>query len=300
MDFKVIQSLNLLQVNQNGVFSLFRLNPDAADGCFQMTPVKFAQNLPFLKVDTESCLIVTPTDIYSFDSLEDGAPLCSFLGKTAEIIRLTREKESRKRFLVVSQIGRMPQEYEFFLWDRKKIILQGKCREYVYTEDYLAFKQDCWHIFNLNGEELLKEVEIPADKALSLSRHFAKVSNMCAKALYSLPQGKLLCRDQLLIECSRTKNFAVCATLGERKAHVFFNGNWKTVENADRFGILDDKSRLFYVQRNGRYYLYFFSGEKVLEEEFPAGADMLAFNEQEKVMLITDDSKAHFFVKQEH
>lgn len=300
MDFKVIQSLNLLEVNQNGVFSLFRLGPDSDEGSFRMTPVKFAQNLPFLKVDTDSRLIFTPAAVYSFDSLKDDAPLCSFSGKTAEVISLSGGRGNTNRFLVVSAIGEMRQEYEFFLWNRKKIILQGECREYVYTDDYLAVKQDCWHIFNMKGKELLKNMKISADSTISLSRHFLKVSNMCAtKELYSLPRGKLLCKDQLLIECSRTENFALCATIGE-KARMFFNGDWKNVENAEGFGILDDESHLFYVLRNGRYFLYLFGGETILDNEFPSGASMVAFNRQEKAMLITTDLNAHFFVKQEH
>jgi len=304
MNFKVIKPFNLIQVNRDNRHSLYKLVTDRQDFCYKLIPISFAQNQPFLRIDKSSRLIITADAVYSFDSLKYDIPaLACIPGKDIQIIKMAQFHDSLSRFLIVyNENGGNKSGFENYgnkeilLWDKDNVLLHKNCLDFCYTSEWLAVKENSgWQIFDSNGKRLMKHVLLPTDGEVALSAHFVKFSNMCSTALYSIKTGKLICGNKLLIKNSQTENFALCASITDKKTDVYFKGKWSTIENIDGFGIVADASHVFYVVRNKKYFLYAFCGEPLFGTDFPEGVDSVAYDNETSSLMIVNDSCVHFF-----
>ncbi len=251
----------------------------------QLQAVDFIpENADYIAVYPECGLIVANEALYSVNGEKIAAcPLngIQISSKHGVHIIMTDTSSCRHKHLI--------------LWDGTKSLLNVEYQKFVESDFYFAVYDKKWSVYDWKGHLKNKDYQI-ADDDIRIEGHFLIKTSAGNHELYSLKQGQLLKRKQNVIMCSKTDDFALCASLN-RRVEIFHRDGWYCLNDITFFGLLED-IKLFYVQQEDKYYLYRDSRlEPFLEHEFPEGFDFVSFDEQTQTLIVKSAGKTFIINK---
>ena len=188
-------------------------------------------------------------------------------------------------------------------WSKKKVtqiinnIIDGR-----YNSQYVAVKTvdehdvtlPTWQIYTASGSllEFSADDQIHADD-IRLKGHFLITDGLADHSLYWLPNRKPLIKKQQYIVAS--EKFALCSDISGL-VQLYHRGKWKKFRGAQNFGLVAENLKIFFLQKNGKYYLYNDDGSPLLQALYPHGFDEVCYNDKDATLLLIKNGKVNFYV----
>ena len=283
MEFKLFKSAEMVALKQKQKWSLFSYVEDDKTGRPRLIPLKFAQDTNILEVNEQYHLVVTSDKVYSFS----GKELCEHSGDakivSAGIVCLIVFASSTKRLYNLNLI----------IWDGKKKLFNTACTDYRCAFGRLAVCYgSIWSLYSVDGN-LLEDGAFQAVD-VELYRDLLVAKRVGDNALYSFAKGEFIKEHQVIIYCSRSCNLALCAEIGNNSLNVYSNGKWHELPVTEDFGILEGMDSLFYIKRDGKYFLYEDDMTRFMQHLYPDGVDFVACD-KDRVLLIVNNGEPQFY-----
>lgn len=163
----------------------------------------------------------------------------------------------------------------------------------VKTFDEQEVYSPVWQIYTASGA-LLKfaaNEQIRADDVV-LKGSFLVTEGLANHHLYWLPKCERIAKDMQRIVAA--KNFALCGEISGT-VHLFHKRKWLKFKNVQNFGLVADKLQIFYLLKNGKYYLYRSDGSPLLQAIYPDGFDKVCYSEKDDRLLLLFNNKVYFY-----
>lgn len=144
------------------------------------------------------------------------------------------------------------------------------------------------------GRTLLKFAEgkqICADDVV-LKSNFLITQGLDNHDLYWLPNRECIAENMQRIVAF--KNFALCGKISGT-VHLFHKRKWLKFKNVQNFGLVAESLKVFYLLKNGKYYLYRSDGSPLLQAIYPDGFDKVCYNKKDDRLLLLCNNKVHFY-----
>ena len=289
MKHQIFTDLKLILIENKGKFSLCRIENSAEDESAQpkLLPVEFIpEQSNRIIVYPECRLIVTDATVFSLD----GRTIAHCSYKNVDIFH----KLGNHVILITDSCNKKCGQ--LILWDGSQVILDIEYQQYIEDDHYFAvYLQNQWQIYDWQGC-LCKMSDPIVGEDICLKGYFLIENGIGNHELYSLKRGLRLRQKQNVVLCSSHDDFAVCADLSH-KLEIYCRGEWHYLDNVSFFGLIDDL-KLFYVQINGKYYLYHYHTlQPVLNDTFPQGFDFVSYDPQSQTFLIRSGKRTSVLSK---
>ncbi len=289
---RLFESVGLLRLTDGGKSRLFRVPKASSEEEFVISPIPYlSEPQSLLEVYPEAGLIVTQDLLMTID----GRIILEH-----ERAKISIELVSDRWMIVEDMQIDNDERYRITLWDGKEEsgYLRGKYM--LRTEKYLAVytKQDrLWRVFMYDGRQ---ELEVQGlDKDVEINGDFLLVKGIGSYTAYTLsetevndkPEQRCIFSHKPLVLCSSYVNFALCSDM-QGNVQTYYYGEYKNFSRVEEINLYDH-ANIFSIKRGGRYFLYKLNGEPFAENICPYGADMIAYNQDEKTLLIDTSGVFH-------
>lgn len=288
MKHQIFNKLKLVLIENKGKFTLYRSDTPllGQKELSQLKAVDFIEeNADYIAVYPECNIIVAKETLYSVN----GQKIATCAGNDIKII-------SQKGIYTIMSDSAHAQNGCLIMWNTHKVLLRIEYQKFIADKFYFAAYADKkWYVYDWKGNLRNADYLIDDDDII-IKGHFLIKSGIGNHELYSLKHGILLRQKQNIIMCSKTDDFALCASLNHR-LEIFYRGGWRYIDNVDFFKLLDD-IKLFCIQRDKKYYLYSYPRLKpVMTDDFPCGLDFVSYDEQSHTLLLKSDSRTFIINK---
>ena len=288
MKHRIFYPLKLVLIENKGKFTLYKSEtpiPHTGE-LAQLQAVDFIrENADYIAVYPECGLIIADSLLYSVQGQKitdyplDGIQICSKQGI----------------YILTFASSTYPSNH-LLLWDGLKVLLSVKYQKYIESDFYFAVYADKkWSVYDWEGH--LKNGNYPlAGEDISIEGHFLVNGSAGNHDLYSLKYGQLLRQKQIVVLCSKTADFAVCASSSHR-LEVFDDGVWHYLDDFTFFNLLDNIN-MFCIQQGDKYYLYRYPRLRpFLSRKFPQGLDFVSYDEQTQTLIVKSSGKSFVISK---
>lgn len=285
MNYNFISQANLLVVEKEERFSLYKIDLRGT-----AEAVSWAQNQKKIDIYPEYNLLVLQNQIRSFD----GSKITDVNHSEIKILPMSK--------CALIQETRSPQAFDLIVWDGAKIIRRfHDCSDIRYNDEYFAVVQaelseegSRWMIYRKNG----KLIDCPnafISNDIRLIGNFLIIDGLGNHSLYWLKKSQLIKDEQQKIVVSPYEDFAMCCSI-TGKISVFYQNQWRLLEEkADDFGLVADDLGMYYLLKNGKYYIYLFNGKPFLKVLYPDGIDFIGYDEEKMTLMLFSNEKVRFY-----
>lgn len=285
MEFKLFKSAELIALRQTQSWSLFKYEDCDENSNPKLVSLDFAQNVNFLDVNEQYNLVVTSEGVYSIS----GEKICDCFNK-AEVV-----SAGASCLIVLGNRSKSCYGLQLIVWNGKKKVLSLSCTDYRYASGHLAVCfNDIWSLYDIDGtlidDGAFQAIDVEICRDLLIARRIGD------NALYSFSKKCFIKEHQVRIVCSHSCCLALCAKIGSSSLEVYVNGKWHVIPGADDFDVLDGMDHLFYIKRDGKYFLYEDDMTRFMQHLYPDGMDFVACDE-DRVLLVVNNGEPQFFSK---
>lgn len=276
------ESAGMVALLQNNKWSLYEYIHAKHNKKAELKPLDFASNVPHLDVYEDLNLVAATNGVYSLK----GELLLE--GFDAKIIR------AGKMALIAydKKSGMYP--VTLLIWDGKAILNKFSCSGYAYSDQYLAISHcGFWSLYEVNGATI-EEGAFFAD-IVEIYHDLLVTRGLCNQGLYLIPERKFIKEKQLrIVCCNGERNVALCAQMGNNNLSVYSSGEWRTIVATEGFGFVEG-AHLFYIKRDGKYFLYKYDATRFMKRMYPDGVDFISYDKESNLVLIVNENEPEFF-----
>ena len=288
MDYEFFEKTGLVLQTQGTRKSLFRYK----DLGIKLSPVPFAQNAYSIDVYEDANLIVCDARYNTLDGT-----LIDFHTDThpISIIKL------KENWLILTENSLFTKNnINCFIWSGANILLSmGDLKSVVHSDKYVAMlRQNECHVYDYNANRLSR-FPILENEQVFIYGDLIYCKVLGNSSLRSISKDELLKSNQFLLVCSKKANgFAMCSSLNKKDIEIYYDKSWRTVENVASFGLVDsisDELELYYIERNGKFFIYHFNGNRVYSQ-FENGLDYFKYNPKNGTLFIIADGLPYVLI----
>ena len=274
-------------LENDGKHSLYRVEDNQS-----IEPLKWAQDQKRLELYPEYNLVITDDWIYTLDG-------------DAVLSGIKRNKISfaqMQRRLLVKSVSedKSGADIYVFWWDGYKKGNGAFSHNMVlYNEKYVVCNNGCygpdgpsWEVYTDIGKKV--DIGKIGNCDVNLVGDFLVVEGMGQKKVYNLKLKKCLKDQQQWIVPSPYANFVMCCSISGG-LQTYYRGRWKKHGNIENFGLLSEELGIFYVVKNGKYFLYTFENKPFLNTLYPSGLDFVAYNSEDMSCVLVNNGKVRFY-----